>query len=198
MDRARDSPDSRIPCNNSDSNAARVLEEHLTTTNPSPLGVMYTLHPQCHIPEAACLPINSTYPIFNCHAHSFVRPFACLSRLLQQYGTLAASRALPRIPPPPPAHHAQGAPSYLAPPVPTSPVLVSRCRHLSLSPAYARHLHPLQPQIRARHRRAQPAFLLDNRLGPVTRCSVPCFHDSRGDRASWCFSPVTTTNRQCC
>ncbi|PWI71374.1 hypothetical protein PCL_11468 [Purpureocillium lilacinum] len=71
MDRARDSPDSRIPCNNSDYNAARVLEEHLTTTNPSPLGVMYTLHPQCHIPEATCLPINSTYPFFNCHAHSF-------------------------------------------------------------------------------------------------------------------------------
>lgn len=35
---------------------------------------------------------------------SSVRPFACLSRLLQQYSTLAASRALPRIPSPPSAH----------------------------------------------------------------------------------------------
>ena len=121
MDRARDSPDSRIPCNNSDSNAARVLEEHLTTTNPSPLGVMYTLHPQCHIPEAACLPINSTYPIFNCHAHSFVRPFACLSRLLQQYGTLAASRALPRIPPPPPRPIPRRAALSLTPAHPSYP-----------------------------------------------------------------------------
>lgn len=52
---------------------------------------------------------------------SSVRPFACLSRLLQQYSTLAASRALPRIPSPPSAHP-------------------SPCSSLSLSPA-----HPSYP-----------------------------------------------------
>lgn len=123
MDRARDSPDSRIPCNNSDSNAARVLEEHLTTTNPSPLGVMYTLHPQCHIPEATCLPINSTYPFFNCHAHSFVRPFVRSLAYPASYNSTVPSQ-----------HHAPSRASH-PPPRP-----IPRRAALSLTPA-----HPSYP-----------------------------------------------------